>query len=194
MADLLAPFAGENANELAERLIARFGSLGRTLAASPGELVEAAGGHERACAAIAGARRLVEAALDEDVARTLVDGADPVLHRYLRSRLAGGRTERLHVIYCDAARGYLADETLVVGRPTRIETRVRPLIERALALGASGFLLAHNHPSGTCSPSGDDIVGTRRIREIAAALEIELVDHLIVTRRSVYSMRAGGCL
>ncbi len=127
------------------------------------------------------------------MAGTLVDGADPILHRYLRSRLGGGTTERLHVIYGDAARGYLADETIVAGRPTRIEARLRPLIEHALSLGAAGFLLAHNHPSGICRPSADDIVGTRRIREIAAVLELELIDHLIVTRRSIYSMRTGGC-
>ncbi len=194
MADLLAPFAGESADELAERLIAKFGSLGRALSASPLQLRDAAGGHDMACAAIAGARRLFEAALEEDLARAPVDGADPALHRYLRARLASGDTERLHVIFCDRTRGYIADETLATGGASRIEARARPVIERALALGAAGFLVAHNHPSGICRPSAQDIAGTRQLRGVAEALEIELVDHLIVTRRSVYSMRAGGCL
>ena len=68
------------------------------------------------------------------------------------------------------------------------------MIERALALGAAGFVLAHNHPSGDCRPSADDLAGTRQIAGIAEALELTLIDHLIVTRRCVYSMRAGGCL
>lgn len=194
MAEFLAPFAGDQADELAGRLIGRFGSLNRVLSASAAQLSAAAGGHERACAAIAGARRLVEAALDEEFVRAPVDGADPALHHYLRARLATSDTERLHVVYCDAAQGYLADETVAVGDAARIEARARPLIERALALGAAGFLLAHNHPSGVCRPSADDIAATRRLREIAEALEITLVDHLIVTRRSIFSMRAGGCL
>jgi len=194
VADLLTPFAGDAAGELAERLIGRFGSLARALAADPAQLAAAAKGHERACLAIAGARRLVEAALDEELVRAPVDAADPALHRYLRSHLAGGATERLHVIYCDRSRGYLADETVASGDSRQIEARARPVIERALALGADGFLLAHNHPSGICRPSPQDISGTRRLQGIAEALELTLVDHLIVTRRAVYSMREGGCL
>jgi len=194
VAELLAPFAGERANDLAERLIASFGSLGRALAASPAQLKAAIGGYDEACAAIAGARRLVDAAIDEDMVRAKVDGADPALHRYLRQSLATSNVERLHVVYCDGGRGYLADETVATGGPTRIEARARPVIERALALGAAGFLLAHNHPSQVCRPSVQDIAGTRRLAEIAATIELELIDHLIVTRRSVFSMRAGGCL
>lgn len=194
MADLLVPFAGDSAPELAERLIGRFGSLARAMAASPRQLRDAAQGHEKACAAILGARRLVDAALGEDVVRSRVRGDEGSLHRYLRARLALAETERLHVVFCDAQRGYLADETVCEGSGGRIEARARPLIERALALGAAGFLLAHNHPSGICRPSREDIAGTRQIRDIAAALELELIDHLIVTRRSVYSMRASGCI
>jgi DNA repair protein RadC len=170
VAGLLAPFAGEEAAQLADRLIGRFGSLGRTFAARPAQLSAAM------------------------VGRTAVDAADPALHRYLRARLTASATERLHVIYCDSARRYLADETVASGDASRIEARARPVIERALALGAAGFMLAHNHPSGMCRPSVDDIDATRRLDAIAGALELELVDHLIVTRSSVFSMRAGGCL
>lgn len=194
MAELLAPFAGADADELAERLIGSFGSLDRVLAAPLRQLREAAGGHEAAVGAISGARRLVEAALGEELVRARVDGADPALHRYLRALIGARETEVLHVIFCDPARGYLADESAAVGTASRIEARARPVIERALALGAAGFILAHNHPSGDCRPSADDVASTRRLAEIAAALELELVDHLIVTRRRVYSMRAGGCL
>lgn len=194
MADLLAPFVGDEAEDVARRLIERFGSLGRALAASPLQLREAVGGHDAACAAISGARRLVDAALDEEFIRVPVVGSDPALHRYLRAHLGGEAIERLHVIYCDAAHGYIADETVLSGTSSRIEARARPLIERALALGASGFLIAHNHPSGLCRPSPTDVEGTRRLHEVAQALELELVDHLIVTRRAVFSMRAGGLL
>jgi DNA repair protein RadC len=68
------------------------------------------------------------------------------------------------------------------------------LFERALTLGAGGFLLAHNHPSGDCRPSDDDLAATRRLAGIAEALEFELVDHLVVTARRALSMRGAGCL
>lgn len=193
MAELFAPFAGDAAPQLAERLIANFGSLGRVLSASLPQLRAAAGGHEAAIGAIFGARRLVEAALGEELVGTPVDGADPAIHRYLQARIGGASEERLHAIFADRTRGYILDEPVTMGSSTRIEARVRPLVERALALGASGILLAHNHPSGRCRPSEDDVTGTRRLVEIAEALELTLLDHLIVTRTRVFSMRLGSC-
>ena len=194
MADLLEPFAGSDAVRLAERLIGRFGSLGRVLSAPLAQLEEAAGDRADAVAAIHGARRLVEAAMGEELAEARVDGGDPALLRYLQIKLGGAREERLHVVYCDAARRYLHDETLALGGPRRLEARARPLFERALALGAGGFLLAHNHPSGNCRPSAEDLAATRLLAALAEALDLELVDHVIVAGRRAFSMRAGGCL
>lgn len=194
MAALLEPFAGAQSAGLAERLIGRFGSLGRVLSAPLSQLEEAAGDQAGAVLAIHGARRLVEAAMREELAETRVDGTDGGLLHYLHTLLAGAPEERLHVVYCDGARRYLHDETLATGGVRRLEARSRSLFERALALGAGGFLLAHNHPSGDCRPSADDIAATRSLGTIAAALEIELLDHVIVARGRAFSMRAGGCL
>ena len=193
MAELLAPFAGEDAPQLAERLIGRFGTLGRVLSAPLPQLRAAAGEYDRAVSAIFGARRLVEAALSEEIVSVAVDGSDPAIHRYLRSRIGGSRDEVLHAIFADASQRYIADEPVVVGSSTRVESRARPLIERAMALGATGLLLAHNHPSGRCRPSAEDVAATRSLAQIAEALELSLIDHLIVTRTRVFSMRLGGC-
>lgn len=194
MAELLTPFAGEAAPQLAERLIGRFGTLGRVLSASLPQLRAAAGEHVAAAEAIFGARRLVEAALGEELAGARVESADSAVHRYLQARIGGEREERLHAIFADANGSYIADEPVAAGSPARIEARVRPLVERALALGAAGFLLAHNHPSGRCRPSADDITATHRLNVIVEAIDLVLIDHLIVTRSRIFSMRLGGCL
>lgn len=194
MAALLEPFAGGEAGRLAERLIGRFGSLGRVLSAPLSQLEEAAGDQAGACLAIHGARQLVEAALGEELAEGGIEGADPALLRYLQLKVGGAREERLHVVYCDAGRRYIHDETLASGGPRRLEARARPLFERALGLGAGGFLLAHNHPSGDCRPSAEDLSATRHLAGLAAALELELVDHVIIAGRRAFSMRAAGCI
>lgn len=123
-----------------------------------------------------------------------VQSVDPDLHRYLKLIFDRSYEERLHVIYVDAERRYLHDETLAHGRIDRIVARVRPIFERALALGAGGVLLSHNHPSGDCRPSEEDISSTRRLRDIGEALEIEVLDHLIFTRERCFSMATGGYL
>ena len=119
---------------------------------------------------------------------------NPNFLRYLQSHFAGAREERFHATYCDDRGHYLHDEVLVCGTSGSVGTRARLVFGRALALGASGLMLAHNHPSGRCRPSSDDLLATNRMRDIAAALDIVLLDHLILTPDEIYSMRLGGCL
>ncbi|TRD11788.1 DNA repair protein [Erythrobacter insulae] len=100
--------------------------------------------------------------------------------------------ERFHAIFLDGARTYLSDTQLGAGGSAFLSVRMRDLFGLALGLGAQGLIVAHNHPSGDCRPSRLDIEATKRMNEIATALDIELIDHLIITDRALYSMRAGG--
>ena len=115
---------------------------------------------------------------------------------YLRGVVLSGhnRTERFHAIFADSRRSYLGDAALGEGDVNALTVRMRDLFSRALALEASAIIVAHNHPSGDCRPSRHDIEATKRLVTIGEALDITLLDHLIFTHHSVYSMRAGGDL
>lgn len=56
----------------------------------------------------------------------------------------------------------------------------REIFIRALLCGASGIILAHNHPSGDITPSKEDIATYKRIKESGALIGIELLDNIIV--------------
>lgn len=105
-----------------------------------------------------------------------------------------GTHERAHVIFVDGCRSFLGDTGVGMGSLGALSLRMREVFGEALRLGARGMILAHSHPSGDCRPSGSDIAATRRLAEVARALDIELIDHLIFTTDAVYSMRAGGLL
>lgn len=113
---------------------------------------------------------------------------------FLKSRVVipPYEVERLHVLFLDENRSYLGDESMGKSGQWALSVRMRELFERALSLKASGIVVAHNHPSGECRPSRCDIVSTRRLEEVATALDIELLDHLIFTQHAVFSMRAGA--
>ena len=64
----------------------------------------------------------------------------------------------------------------------------------ALKANASSFLVAHNHPSGNLCPSKSDIDLTRKLRDGGKLLEIQLLDHLIVTVEGYYSFADEGAL
>ena len=102
--------------------------------------------------------------------------------------------ERGHAIFVDSRSTWVGDAPCGIGTMSMLVLRMRALLGHALRLDAAGIVLAHSHPSGHCRPSGCDIAATRRLADVARALDIALIDHLIFTENAVYSMRAGGLL
>lgn len=64
---------------------------------------------------------------------------------------------------------------------------VRLILREALNRYASGIILAHNHPSGNCNPSPQDIQITKKLKQASECMDIKLFDHLIVCERGYYS-------
>lgn len=60
---------------------------------------------------------------------------------------------------------------------------------RAFDVGAKSFLLSHNHPSGNVQPSQHDLKSNDQLEAIGNALDLVMIDHLIIARCRVYSMR-----
>lgn len=61
----------------------------------------------------------------------------------------------------------------------------------ALKAGASGIVLCHNHPSGDVSPSSNDKQLTQRLEQAGNLLEIDIIDHIIISKTGWYSFEAG---
>lgn len=64
----------------------------------------------------------------------------------------------------------------------------------AIKANASGIIIAHNHPSGNLSPSQQDIDLTRKVKDGGKILEVQLLDHVIITTESYYSFADEGIL
>jgi len=66
------------------------------------------------------------------------------------------------------------------------------IISSALLSNVTRIAVAHNHPSGTLRPSGADRALTNKIMEAGKVLDIQLLDHIILTSDSYYSFRDEG--
>lgn len=192
MAELLAPFAGDDAPKLALELRQRFGSLSRALKATPAQIAALGEPFAEIIRMLVAARNLVESAQRECLASGPVKATDPAIISYLRSRLCGNEHERLLAIFCDGSRQYLVDEEIAWGSADQVRVEMSHIFRRALTLDSSSILLAHNHPSGHCRPSAHDIEATRRLAATGKMLGCEIFDHVIVTQDKAYSMKAGG--
>jgi DNA repair protein RadC len=70
-----------------------------------------------------------------------------------------------------------------------IDLPLRRIIASGLAVDAAAMILAHNHPSGDSDPGPEDLRATRDLARIGSALNMRLVDHIIVAGDSLTSMR-----
>ena len=74
-------------------------------------------------------------------------------------------------------------------------TDVRIILQLAIKSNASGLIVCHNHPSGNLDPSDSDTKLTRKIKESGNIMDIQLLDHLIITAEdSYYSFADNGLL
>lgn len=69
---------------------------------------------------------------------------------------------------------------------------LRLLFSAALKANASGLIMIHNHPSGKTIPSHSDTLITRKIKEAGAILNIDVIDHLIISPENYYSFADHG--
>jgi DNA repair protein RadC len=80
------------------------------------------------------------------------------------------------------------------GSLTQTMVYPREVAKTALALGADGVVLAHNHPGGTVKPSQADIKLTRALQEALALIDVAVRDHIIVAQGKYLSMAEEGLL
>ncbi len=73
-------------------------------------------------------------------------------------------------------------------------TDVRMVMKKAIEYLASGIIVCHNHPSGNLNPSESDSNITRKIKDAGNLMDIQLLDHLIISEKDYYSFADNGLL
>ncbi|MCQ4190080.1 RadC family protein [Methylocystis suflitae] len=186
---LFRAIARRDVKPLAKALITRFGSFAETVAARPERLREVDGLSEAAIVEIklveAAAKRLARGALQR---RPVLSSFMEVLD-YCRTAMAFAEREEFRILFLDKRNALIADEVQGVGTIDHTPVYPREIVRRALELGASALILAHNHPSGDPTPSAADIRMTKDIAAIAQPFGITVHDHLIVGRHGHSSFR-----
>ena len=182
---------GDSADR-ADQLLKRFGSLGGVLAASlpslnqilpdPGSSVPSSVALHLKIAREVGRRILFK-----KIAARPVLSSSEALRTYLRAVLSPEPRERFLVLFLDRSLRLIAMESMGEGTVSHAPVYSREVVRRALELSASGIILVHNHPSGCEAISASDIQTTAQIERAAAALDIELIDHLVVAGDDVIS-------
>lgn len=102
--------------------------------------------------------------------------------------------EEFWIVYLNNANKVMHSALLSKGGITGTLVDVRLVLKQALELGAVGLILAHNHPSGTLKPSEADKQVTNKLKMAAEALDIKVLDHVIITQQDYFSFADSAML
>jgi len=165
--------------DLAEFLLAHFGSLEALSRAPVGELARIKGiGQAKAIglkAAFALAARLARTEAESRAVDTPED-----VSRLLGEEMRLLDYESVRVICLNTKHKVLAVEEITRGTLNESLFHPREAFRPALARQAHAVILVHNHPSGSTMPSDADIQVTQRMKQAGELLQIELLDHVIL--------------
>ena len=103
------------------------------------------------------------------------------------------RRETLWVAHVDDA-SHCVHLSCHRGAEAEANMPIREIIADAVAHGSAGIVLAHNHPSGDPRPSESDFRATRRLANVAEALDCAVLDHLVFGGGECTSLRRLGYL
>lgn len=107
--------------------------------------------------------------------------------KYFNYLFQDKKQEEFYVIYLDNSKKFLGKKKLFIGTISSSLVHPREIFKEAYLLSASYIICLHNHPSGNCLPSKEDIDITRKIKEIGVIHSIFLIDHIIIGQNNYYS-------
>ena len=150
--------------------------------------------HTPAWAALASALEILQRALGEVLRSADAMDSPALVRKYLRTFLLGRPAEAFVVMYLDCQHRLIRTEVAFTGTLTQTSVYPREIARRAIELGSSAIVCAHNHPSGVSEPSQSDQHLTRQLREALALLDVRLLDHFVIALEGDVSFAERGLI
>ncbi len=181
-------------NEMAHRLLNKYGTLESLFDASPEDLMQKGGVTPNTAIFLSMVPQLARKYM------LIKQGKRPVLDssvkagNYVISLFIGKNYEAFYVICLNSQNKI--NYTALVHEGTINEAPVYPriIVETALRYKASSVILAHNHPGGSLKPSNADIEVTRKICDALKTISINVIDHMICAGNAYFSFAEQGLL
>ena len=185
---------GGSSSQLAEQLINHYGDFASVLSADTNDLTSFEGLELPVIMKLKSIKMAVIRLTKSEFQHLPILSNRDRLERYLRAAMAHKKHEELRLLLLDVKQRLVMDKVLHRGTIDQAPLYPREVVKRALSHSASAIILAHNHPSGDPTPSGQDIETTLKVQKAAELLDISFLDHLIVTKAGIASMRDLGVL
>jgi DNA repair protein RadC len=189
---MAAVIGGARQIEIAQDLLARFdGDIRRLFQAHPAELANVKGISQVTAVRIKAALNLgLRLNIPNEERPTINSPADAAaLVQFEMSLL---EQEHLRVILLDRRNHVLDIVEIYHGSVNSSQVRIGEVFRPAIQRMASAIIACHNHPSSDNTPSPDDVAVTRAMVQAGKLLDIDVLDHLILSTRGFVSLKERG--
>ena len=185
---LFYSIARRDTNEIAHRLLDRFGSLAGVLEAPLEELCKVDGIGENSAVLIMFIFQLAKRYISEQAGNKLSFDSTEEFRDYVIAQFVGCKNEVAYLLCLDNAGQLLKCCSVSLGTKHAVNLDNRTLLETAFLHNATNVVLAHNHPNGLAAPSSNDVKRTESAARLFQRVNIKLLDHLIVASGECFSM------
>ncbi len=124
--------------------------------------------------------------LEEDMRSSEAYSSPQKVADYFRLKHQDSNVEKMEVMFLNAKNHLIKSETIASGTVDHSIVYPREVMKKALYLNASSIIIGHNHPTGICAPSNDDIRLTQAIADCLSFFDMKVIDHLIVGKFDRY--------
>lgn len=183
---------GKSALDLAREMIEHFGGLKNLLSADFNNFVSFKGIGKAKYAQLQACMEMGQRYLAEEITRGNVFNNPGQVKKYIQSHLSQRDNEVFAVLFMDNQHRMIIFEELFSGTINYSHVYPRVIIQRVIKLNAAAIILAHNHPSGHVEISRSDIEITQSLKTLLEAIDVRLLDHLVVASTEVISMAEKG--
>ena len=198
-AELLALFVrtgvrGKTALDISRELLMQFGGLRYIVAASLEQFTKSLGLGLAKYVQIQAAKELATRCLQENLEQRNTFENPQDVYEYLTHKLQSYPYEVFSCLFLDNAHRFIHFKELFHGSINEAAVYPRELIRHVYQHNAAAVILAHNHPSGIAKPSEADKRITQEIKTILTAIDVRLLDHIIIGEGRMTSFASQGLL
>jgi DNA repair protein RadC len=180
---------GKNALNFAREVLTEVGGFRGLMSSTPEDLLKIKGMGKAKIAQVLAAMEIVKRQLRQPLEQSNVTRIPGDLFEYLKVTMGNLSKEEFRVLHLSRSRHLIADEVLFKGNADPASDYPREIVENALKRKAAALILAHHHPIDLPMADDEDIALTRAIVKACWAVEIPIVDHIIIGKNGFLSMK-----
>lgn len=178
--------SSDNVFDLSKRILADYSNIKELLDVSYEELIKIKGIKMAKATKIIASIEFAKRIFEYKPSKIKFDNPK-IIYSFMRLDIENKTHEEFFVLYLDKRLHLIKKDLITIGTNDLVIFDIKEIFKRALKYGSSNLILVHNHPSGYLNPSQSDIDATLKAITAGNSLDINIIDHVIISNEGYYS-------